>query len=262
VVPLPRARFGSGSYHYCPVFLAVRAKRTGFSIIRLDIFKDAYFAAAAFYNFMTSGLLFVAVLFLPVLAQGPLGYSATLSGFTIVPRAVLMTLTMLLVGPLIGRVSYRLLLGTGWLLMAAGLAILSDIEPTQALLWMLAGSIIQAIGAGLLFTPHSTLAFSTLAPDQRTDAAGVYSLVRQLGFASGVALMTAVLRTRVDAHLLALPAPAGGAGAAEQLVAAATLGAYADCFSMMALAAIAVSPGVLLFRSTPPVEALAIETDG
>ena len=231
------------------VLLAIRSNRSGFSIFRLDVFKDLSFAGAAFYNFMTSALVFVAILFLPALAQGPLSYSATLAGFTIVPRAILMTLIMLLVGRLIGRVSYRILLGAGWVLMAAGLAILARIEPAHALAWMLTGSMVQAIGAGLLFTPHSTLAFSTLSPAQRTDAAGVYSLLRQLGFASGVALMSAVLRVRLDENSLASGA-GGGVPPTEALVNAALLSAYADCFGIMAMAAIAVSPGVLIFRTT------------
>ena len=229
--------------------LAIRSNRAGFAIFRLDVFKDMNFAAAAFYNFMASGLLFVAIVFLPALAQGPLSYSATLAGFTIVPRAILMTLTMLAVGRLIGRVDYRVLLGSGWILMATGLAILAHIEPMEALEWMIAGSIVQAVGAGLLFTPHSTLAFSTLTPAQRTDAAGVYSLVRQLGFASGVALMGAVLRARMDANALVLGAAANMAGSIEQLAGPANLGAYKDCFAMMAFAAIAVSPGILIFRA-------------
>ena len=237
----------------CLVLLALRSNKSGFSIFRLDVFKDIRFAAAAFYNFVTSALVFVAILFLPALAQGPLSYSATLAAFTIVPRAMLMTLVMLLVGRLIGRVSYRILLGAGWVLMATGLAILAHIESVHALAWMLTGSMVQAIGAGLLFTPHSTLAFSTLSPAQRTDAAGLYSLLRQLGFASGVALMSAVLRVRLDENLLA-SATAGSVPATEASVNAASLSAYADCFGMMALAAIAVSPGILIFGTTRSAE--------
>ena len=251
----PELASEAGITLFALALLSVRSSRTGFCIFRPDVFKDLNFAAAAFYNFMVSGLLFVAIVFLPSLAQGPLSFSATLGGFTIVPRAILMTLTMLLVGRMIGRVSYRILLGLGWVLMAAGLAIMARIEPTEPLLWMLAGSIVQAIGAGLLFPSHSTLAFSTLTPAQRTDAAGIYSLVRQLGFASGVALMSAVLRTRIDANVLALGA-AGVVGSTEQLANAAVMGAYADCFGMMALAAIVISPGILVFRARGrPIEA-------
>src|SRR5438477_3108211 len=35
--------------------------RSGFGILRLDVFKDLNFAIAAFFNFVTSGLLFTAI---------------------------------------------------------------------------------------------------------------------------------------------------------------------------------------------------------
>ena len=60
------------------------------------------------------------------------------------------------------------------------------------------------IAADHTTTPLSTIGFSTLAPERRTDASGLYSLLRQLGSASGVAMMTAVLRVRLDAHLSGL----------------------------------------------------------
>jgi DHA2 family multidrug resistance protein len=230
--------------------MVYRARRSGFSVFRLAVFKDINFALAAFYNFATSGLLFVTVVFLPALAEGPFGYDATLSGFTIVPRAAFMTLTMLLIGQLIGKIDYRILLTTGWVLMSAGLAILSEITFAQGIEWMVVGSTVQAVGAGMLFTPHSTLAFSTLAPGLRTDASGLYSLLRQLGFALGVALMTAVLRTRI-AHDLGGLTGAGGALVASlptQIIKTATWQAYCECFGMMAIAALVVVPGIFLFR--------------
>src|SRR5947207_3124549 len=107
------------------LLIAVRARRGAFTLFRLDLFRDVNFTIAAFYNFMTSALLFVAVLFLPALGQGPLGYSATLAGAMIVPRAVLMMLTMLIAGRLIGKINYRILLASGWILMATGLTLMA-----------------------------------------------------------------------------------------------------------------------------------------
>src|SRR5205823_3105646 len=135
---------------------------------------------AAVYNFMTCALLLVSIVFLPALGEGPLGFDATLAGITIMPRGILMVLAMLVAGRLIGTVDYRVLLASGLLLMAIGLLMLSRIQPADAVAWIIGGSSVQAIGAGLLLTPLSTLAFSTLAPEMRTDAAGVYSLLRQL----------------------------------------------------------------------------------
>ena len=232
------------------LLIAVRARRGAFTLFRLDLFRDVNFTIAAFYNFMTSALLFVAVLFLPALGQGPLGYSATLAGAMIVPRAVLMMLTMLIAGRLIGKINYRILLASGWILMATGLTLLSAVPAENALPMIIVGSTVQALGAGLLLTPLSTLAFSTLAPDRRTDAAGLYSLLRQLGCACGVALMTAILTTKEGAYLADLAAQFAAAGGQipARRIDAANLRAYAECFRLMAAASLIVAPGILFFR--------------
>jgi DHA2 family multidrug resistance protein len=232
------------------IAIAVRVHQGRFSVFRPDLFRDINFAAAAFYNFMTSALLFVMIVFVPALGQGPLGYGATLAGFTLVPRGLLMMLAMLLVGQFIGKIDFRILLTSGIGLMAAGLAMLSAVTAQSAVPWIVIGSTLQAVGGGMLFTGLSTLGFATLPPDMRTDAAGVYSLLRQLGCASGVALMAAVLRAQVDANLIDLAAQASGSGAAlsPQLIGSASLQAYSTCFQAMAVAALIMIPGVWLFR--------------
>lgn len=225
--------------------MMLRARHAGFSVFRPDIFKDVNFAVAAFYNFVTCAIVFATLVLLPSLAEGVFGFSATVAGLTIVPRAILMMLVMLAAGEMIGRLDYRILLTLGWITMSGGLAILSQLRPEGAFAWMVIGSTVQAVGAGMLFTPHSTLAYSTLTPALRTDASGVYSLLRQLGFASGVALMTAVLRLEIAGHRSALAGIASSTGPFDL---AALLG-YRDCFRLMAFASLIVIPGVFLFRA-------------
>jgi DHA2 family multidrug resistance protein len=228
--------------------MAVRARRLGSTILRLEVLKDLNFALAAFYNFILSALLFTTIVFLPAIAEGPLGYGATMAGLTIVPRGALMIVAMLLVGQMIGTGNYRILLATGWLLVAAGMVLLSVIPRVDGAIWIIAGSTLQAIGGGMLFTPLITLGLSTLAPELRTDATGLYSLLRQVGSASGLALMTGLLQVRIQAHLPVLPAGTAGSRAAAASDRHATLRAYAECFRVMVLAAVAVMPGVVLFR--------------
>jgi DHA2 family multidrug resistance protein len=229
------------------IWTVLRTRNSGTVILRLDMLADRNFAAAAFYNFMTSALLFTALVFIPALAEGPLGYPATIAGATIVPRAALMMLIMVLAGRIIGRIDYRVLLSAGWILMAIGLLLLSRTAPPNEFVWMIAGSTVQAIGAGTLFTPLSSAAFSTLEPDRRTDAAGLYSLLRQLGCACGVALMSAVLRGRVNADTAAILGGGGGQLTIQE-AAAVSLGAYDYCFEVMGFVAVIAAPGVLVFR--------------
>jgi DHA2 family multidrug resistance protein len=235
------------------VALAARSRHSGFAAFRLAVFRDVNYAAAAFYNFTTSALLFVVIVFVPALSQGPLGYNATVAGLMIVPRGIATMLMMLMVGRLLETIDCRILLGCGIGLIIGGLVMLSGARPPDAVTWIVIGSTLQAVGGGAMLTGLSTVGFSTLPPELRTDAAGVYSLLRQLGCASGVVLMTAVLRVKAEANLLAVGAALSGAGAgiSADLRDLASLRAYSGCFQIMALAALVILPGVWVFRVRP-----------
>jgi len=231
---------------------AARIRNSGLTMLRLDVFKDVNFAAAAFFNFVTSALLFTTIVFLPALAQGPLGYPATIAGLTIVPRGVLMMLVVLAVGQVIGKIDFRIMLAVGSGLTGAGLALLTLVQSPDDLSWIVVGSTVQAMGAGMILMPISTYAFTTLPVEMRTDAAGLYSLLRQLGCACGVAVMSAVLQAKISVQLVDLAAAGAGPGtpqSAAELVNRATLQAYADSFKIMSIAALVVMPGILLFRA-------------
>jgi DHA2 family multidrug resistance protein len=235
--------------------IAVRSRRARSTLFRFAVFCNLNFAAAAFYNFMVGALLFTTIVFLPALGQGPLGQDATRAGLMVFPRGVGTMAMMLVVGRLIDRIDHRALLAVGLAITAGAFEMMARIPPAGAGLWIAGASIVQGIGVGLLFTPLSALAFSTLGAELRTDAAGVYSLLRQLGCASGVAVMTAVLQSR----LAALIAHDGGAvgGAPPQLADAARLAAYAGSFRIMAGVAVALLPGILLFRILRPAAAVS-----
>jgi DHA2 family multidrug resistance protein len=120
-------------------------------------------------------------------------------------------------------------------------------------LWLGTASAIQGIGIGLLFTPLSTLAFSTLGAELRTDAAGVYSLLRQLGCATGVALMTALLQARIHGYSLPVFDPsAAGMGSPSEVASHQVFAAYTGCFRTMAIITAVTLPGILLFRVLRP----------
>jgi hypothetical protein len=113
-------------------------------------------------------------------------------------------------------------------------------------LWLAAASAVQGVGVGLLFTPLSSLAFSTLGAQLRTDAAGVYSLLRQLGCATGVAVMTTLLQAKIEGN----SPPFSGAESA--VPSHGVFAAYTGCFRMMAIMTAITLPGILIFRVLQP----------
>jgi DHA2 family multidrug resistance protein len=232
---------------------ALRLQRRRGGISALAPFRDRNLAASLFYNFMIGALLFPTMVFLPALSEGALGYTASLAGMILSPRGIATMATMLGMGWLIGKLDHRALLAAGLMIMAAALAGMARIDAATGPLWLAAVSGLQGLGVGLMFTPLSVRAFATLAQSLRADAAGLISVVRQLGSAAGVALMTALLHARLAFHLAA-PAAYGGAaaGLSAHPADSAALLAYGDCFCVLAIATLCLLPGLLLFRPLVP----------
>ncbi len=229
--------------------IVVLSRRSRFLLFRFDVFRDVNFAVATVYNFMIGALLFTTIVFVPALSEGPLGWDATQAGLAIAPRGVGTMATMLAVRYVIDRVDHRALLAAGLIITAGALELMSRVPPHGGELWLAATSAAQGIGVGLLFTPLSTLAFSTLGPDLRTDAAGVYNLSRQLGCAAGVATMTGVLQARIESSVGPIYRHAAVAAASPtRAFEAAAFVAYTSCFRILAIAAMGIIPGIFLFR--------------
>ncbi|MBV8504473.1 MAG: DHA2 family efflux MFS transporter permease subunit [Alphaproteobacteria bacterium] len=234
------------------VAIAIRSLRSQFTLFKFQVFRSLNFSAAVFYNFLVGALLFTTIVFLPALSEGPLGYDATQAGLALSPRGIATMATMLAVHYLIDRVDHRALLGTGIVITAGALALMSRVPADGGGLWLAAASAIQGIGVGLLFTPLSTLAFSALDAELRTDAAGVYSLLRQLGCATGVAVMTAVLQARIHGNSLAGFASGAGMPSPSEAASYGVFVAYTGCFQTMAIMTAVTLPGILLFRVLRP----------
>ena len=239
------------------IAIAVRSIRVQFSLFRFEVFKNINFATSIFYNFIVGALVFTTIVFLPALSEGPLGYDATLAGLSISPRGIGTMATMLAVGYLIDKIDHRALLVTGMVITATAFELISQTPPEGGAIWLAGASAIQGVGVGLLFTPLSTFAFSTLAAELRTDAAGVYSLLRQLGCATGVAAMTALLQARIQTNYAAIiDQPVLGAGTPSHSLDLATFGAYTGCFRILAVITVVIIPGVFLFRVLRPDPAI------
>jgi DHA2 family multidrug resistance protein len=161
--------------------------------------------------------------------------------------------TMPVVGRAIGRLDHRLPLVVGILLSGFGLLVMAWLPRGNATLWLIVAGAILGAGAGCMFTPLSALAYVTLPATARTDAAGLYSLLRQIGCAAGVAITTGLLAHGMSRHLA--PLPGGPSEIAAEPVREAALLAYCDEFGLLAAAMLAAAPLLLLFRVPRPARA-------
>src|SRR2546430_17735275 len=100
---------------------------------------------------------------------------------------------MMIVGQLVGRVDTRLLGAVGLGLTAWRMYEMPGWTPDVSPATIIGSGMIQGAGLGFLFVPLSTAALSTLAPEQRTEGAGLYNLSRNIGSSVGISVVTSLL---------------------------------------------------------------------
>jgi DHA2 family multidrug resistance protein len=166
-------------------------------------------------------------------------------------------------------VDARILVFVGLTLTAYSMHMMADFSIIMSDWPFITSGVVQGLGMGLVFVPLSTLAFATLAPHYRTDGAGLFSLVRNVGSSIGISVVSTVLAqmTQVNhAEIGSLLTPfnrnvvnqAPGLLSADPTTLAQISGevtrqaamiGYLDDFRLMMVVCLIAMPIILLLRS-------------
>ncbi|MBA3667511.1 MAG: DHA2 family efflux MFS transporter permease subunit [Sphingomonas sp.] len=247
------------------------------------MFADRNFATGMLFMAVTGILLLAGLALLPPLLQRLYGYSVLQSGVLTMPRGIGTLISMVTVGKLARIVDTRLLVALGMALMGWSLYIMSGFALVQGSGPVIVSGIIQGLGLGMLFVTIQALAFTTLAPKQRTAAASLLNLARNVGGSAGISMVAALLARNIQtAHAdmagkvteqtlpsittgivaqLGLPAASALAFADAEINRQAAFIAYLDDFWIMMWVTVAAIPLVLLLRpvgSAGPGKAVAL----
>jgi MFS family permease len=151
--------------------------------------------------------MFGVFFFVSLYMQNVLGYSAVQTGAAFLP----MTLLVILVAPIAGRLSDRLgsrwLLSGGMLVVSAQLLYFSRLGAHEAYWALLPAMLAGGIGMASVMTPATAAALSGVPVDKAGVGSAVLNSSRQVGGSIGIALMGAIV-----AHQL------GGSRAPEAFV--------------------------------------------
>ncbi|WP_455380492.1 DHA2 family efflux MFS transporter permease subunit [Acidihalobacter prosperus] len=169
---------------------AIRAKEQ--AIFRLGIFHDRNFTTASLLITVFGLGLYGTALVQPLMLEGLLSYPALTTGLVMAPRGLASMISMMIVGKLIARVDARILIGFGILLASAGAWVMTFYNLDISLFWSIWPIVLQGFGMGLIFVPMSTVAFSSLPPQDSAEAAGLFSLLRTIGSSIGISIVSTV----------------------------------------------------------------------
>jgi DHA2 family multidrug resistance protein len=176
---------------------------------------------------------------------------------------------MFLVARLIGRVDIRLVIVTGLLVTAVAMWEMTGFSLYMGIGPIIVTGVMQGFGLGFVFTPLSTVTFSTLPRQLLTQGTAIFSLMRNIGGSVGIAIVEALLaentqivHSRLIEHLrpdnplaqsqlaspYSLTDPSGIAALNAMATRQAAMVAYIDNFKLMMIMVIAGVPLVLLLR--------------
>ncbi|MUL78516.1 DHA2 family efflux MFS transporter permease subunit [Mycolicibacterium sp. CBMA 226] len=214
------------------VAFVVIERRTANPMLPLGIFSSRQFTSANAVTFVVYTALGGVFFLLVVVLQTGLGYSPVAAGAASLPVTAIMLALSSASGALAQRIGPRLPLTIGPLVIAAGMVLMTRIEPGASYVTVVLPAVI-VFGLGLAVTVAPVTAAALAAADER-----------HAGVASGV--NNAVARTAGLLAVALLPPLAGLTGAAFQSPAAITSGFHT---AMLISAGLSFLGGVLAFAT-------------
>ena len=162
------------------------------------VLRDRNFVAGILCMAVIGVVLFANLALLPPLMQDLLNYPVVTTGLILAPRGVGTMISMIVVGRFLNRVDPRLSLLAGLLLTALSLYQMTGFSLAMDEWMVIRTGIVQGLGMGLIFPPLSTLTFATLRPELRTEAAGLFSLMRNIGASVGISVVETLLARSIQ----------------------------------------------------------------
>ncbi|MHB8657400.1 MAG: MFS transporter [Solirubrobacteraceae bacterium] len=197
------------------------------AMLDMSLFRKPTFSGASLVAFAVSASMFAMFLYLTLYLQTILGLSPLQTGLRFLPITVLSFFVAALSGNLSSRMPVRLLLGSGLLLVGVGLLLMRGLSATSSWTALLAGFIVAGAGIGLVNPALASTAVGVVSPQRSGMASGINNTCRQVGIATGIAVLGALFESAISSRLVAKLAgtqAAGHAGAIAHAVAAGGAG--------------------------------------
>jgi DHA2 family multidrug resistance protein len=168
-------------------------------ILDLAVFADPNFAIGATLSAIVGFGMFSGMLLVAVFSQKLLGYDAWTAGLVLAPGGLGNVFSLFASG-LVTRIDQRLMLAFGCLLNAVSLYMMTSLTLGMDY-WALAlPRFIQGFAVGFIFVPLSTLTLGAVRRDKLVNGTAMYSMLRNVGGSTGIAVATTLLAQRSQFH--------------------------------------------------------------
>ncbi len=186
------------------VIFFIRVLTAGRPIVDLRAFSDRNFALGSMFSFVLGMGLYGLTYLYPVFLGEIRGFNALLVGKTMFVSGATMFICAPLVGRLMTRIDPRLMLATGFAIVALSNWQATYITSNWDFWELFVPQVLRGFGMMFAIVPITSISLGTLSPDMLKNGSGLFNLTRNLGGAVGLAGLNTILDKRIDLHLARL----------------------------------------------------------
>jgi EmrB/QacA subfamily drug resistance transporter len=162
-------------------------------IIPFSLFRNRVVTVSIIVGFLAGVAMFAAITFVPLLAQGVLGTTATTAGSLLTPLLLSWVFTSIVGGRLLIKLGSRPLVIAGLALMIAGFFALASFHKTTPWSTLIIELVVIGAGLGLVMLTLLIAAQHSVPREQLGITTSLNQFSRSIGGALGIALLGAVL---------------------------------------------------------------------
>jgi EmrB/QacA subfamily drug resistance transporter len=167
----------------------------------LSLFRLPTFAGGSVAAFGLSASIFAMLLYIVLYLQDILGYSPLGTGVRVMFLSGAILVASTVAGRLTSKVPIRLLIGPGLILVGVGLLLMRGLNAESGWTHLIPGMIVGGLGVGLVNPPLASTAVGVVPPAQAGMASGINSTFRQVGIATGIALLGSLFSNKVASEV-------------------------------------------------------------
>jgi EmrB/QacA subfamily drug resistance transporter len=190
----------------------------------VSLFRKPTFGGASIVAFAVSAAMFAMFLYLVLYLQTILGFSPLQTGLRFLPFTVVSFFVAALSGNLSARVPVRLLLSLGLAMVGAGLLMMRGLTLSSHWTALLPGFVVGGAGVGFVNPALASTAIGVVPPERSGMASGINSTFRQVGIATGIAVLGSIFESAIKSNLTPKLAATPFAGRAGQIAHAVAAG--------------------------------------
>ena len=188
-------------------------------LIDLSLFRIPAFSASLAANLLNCFVAFGAFIYVAQYLQMVQGFTPLRSGMLMIPSSIGFIAGSMLTPRIVRRFRPSYVTGGGLLMAAIGFLVLTRIDASSGVGYLVAGSLIYSIGLALAFTVATDIIVGSAPPERAGAAAAISETFAEFGGALGIAVLgsigTAIYRrSMADAVAGSIPIEAADAARA------------------------------------------------